>query len=265
LNIAHPITATEQPIEIAVVYYRAGYAPTDYIDLTTDYNTRALLERSRAIQCPSLALQLAGGKKVQEVLARPGVLERFGIVGKQAEDIRETWVGMWGLDAREEGIPPGVGLESIKGDDKNEPAGTKLARIRADALVLKPQREGGGNNIYRSAIGPFLDTLPAPERAAWIAMELIRTPFSSSADKEEERGFGGYLVRSGEPGAVKARVVSEIGIFGWALFGQGDTGGEEEDLKEDTVGWLVRTKASGVDEGGVAAGFSVLDSVLLVD
>ena len=33
----------------------------------------------------------------------------------------------------------------------------------------------------------------------------------------------------------------------------------------EQVGWLVRTKADDVDEGGVAAGFSVLDSVLLVD
>ncbi|KAJ8584161.1 hypothetical protein M405DRAFT_827269 [Rhizopogon salebrosus TDB-379] len=40
------------------------------------YETRFLLERSRAIKCPSLPLHLAGSKKVQEVLTRPGMLER---------------------------------------------------------------------------------------------------------------------------------------------------------------------------------------------
>jgi glutathione synthase len=59
---------------------------------------------------------------------------------------------------------------------------------------------------------------------------------------------------------VKAEVVSELGIFGWALFGGKDGGVEEKE-----VGWLVRTKGKESDEGGVATGFSVLDSVLLVD
>ena len=36
-----------------------------------------MMERSRAIKCPSAALHLAGTKKVQQVLASPGVLERY--------------------------------------------------------------------------------------------------------------------------------------------------------------------------------------------
>ena len=45
--------------------------------LVQDWNTRLMLERSRAIKCPSAALHLAGTKKVQQVLAAPGVLERY--------------------------------------------------------------------------------------------------------------------------------------------------------------------------------------------
>ena len=37
------------------------------------------------------------------------------------------------------------------------------------------------------------------------------------------------------------------------------------DGRAETAGWLVRTKASEVDEGGISAGFSVTDSVLPVD
>ncbi|KAH9960349.1 glutathione synthase [Lactifluus volemus] len=212
------------PVEISVVYYRAGYTPTDYAS-SADYATRALLERSRAVQCPSLALQLAGGKKVQEVLTRPGILERFLSPSEGATAMRESWMRMWGLDD-----------------------GTEEAVKRAEELVLKPQREGGGNNIYRDKIPALIAQLPHRDRAAWVAMELISPP----------RHTGAHLVRYGV-GRVSARVVSELGVFGWALFGEG------RELKEEQAGWLVRTKAEDVDEGGVAAGFSVLDSVLLVD
>ena len=220
------------PAEISVVYYRAGYTPLDYAS-PADYATRALLESSRAVQCPSLALQLAGAKKVQEALTRPGVLERFLPPAAEgaaaAAAVRDSWVGMWSLDA----------------DDGR---GAEEAVRRAHELVLKPQREGGGNNVYRGSIPPFVARLPRHERVAWIAMELIRPP----------RGVGAYLVRPGV-GRVRARAMSELGVFGWALFGDG------REVREEQVGWLVRTKADDVDEGGIAAGFSVLDSVLLVD
>ncbi|EIN12167.1 glutathione synthase [Punctularia strigosozonata HHB-11173 SS5] len=253
--LLHPSHPPSPPTEISVVYFRAGYTPSDFPHPAT-YTARLLLERSRAIKCPSLPLQLAGAKKVQQVLTLPGVLERFlqpphpGKTYRDDElaDLRAGWMGMWALD-----------------DD----GGVDRARKEADGLVLKPQREGGGNNVYRSSIPGFLDALPREEHKAWIAMELIRPP----------DGAGNYLVRAGGNGngngngdgdggggAVKADVVSELGVFGWALFGAGV--GEEEEaggVKEATAGWLLRTKGRESDEGGVAAGFSVLDSVVLVD
>ena len=41
-----------------------------------EWQVRLLLERSRASNCPSAAYQLVGTKKVQQALAKPGVLER---------------------------------------------------------------------------------------------------------------------------------------------------------------------------------------------
>uniref|UniRef100_A0A3P9C947 Glutathione synthetase n=1 Tax=Maylandia zebra TaxID=106582 RepID=A0A3P9C947_9CICH len=41
------------------------------------WDARRLMERSRAVKCPDIRAYLAGSKKVQQVLARPGVLERF--------------------------------------------------------------------------------------------------------------------------------------------------------------------------------------------
>ncbi|OAX42576.1 glutathione synthetase ATP-binding domain-like protein [Rhizopogon vinicolor AM-OR11-026] len=147
---------------------------------------------------------------------------------------------------------------AVASGQRSEPPRTRLARREAASLVLKPQRKGGGINVYREAIPAFLDSLRAEERETWIAMEMIETP----------RGVGEYLVRaapsssnasdgSTEKKIVRADVISELGIFGYALFGTGD-------MVEKEVGWLVRTKGTESNEGGVAAGFSVLDSAMLV-
>ncbi|GMP49836.1 hypothetical protein CsSME_00016675 [Camellia sinensis var. sinensis] len=61
---------------IAVIYFRAGYAPTDY-PLEPEWKARLLMEQSSAVKCPSISYHLAGTKKIQqELLAKPNVLER---------------------------------------------------------------------------------------------------------------------------------------------------------------------------------------------
>ncbi|KAI0783471.1 glutathione synthase [Abortiporus biennis] len=238
------LPGSSTPYEISVIYFRAGYTPNDY-PTSAHYDIRYLLESSRAIKCPSIPLQLAGGKKVQEVLTKPGVLEQFlrndkfwnGEVysTQQLEAIRETWMDMWALDEGE-------------GD-----SGVVRARDESSSLVLKPQREGGGNNVYKESIPSFLDSLPVSERQAWIAMKLIST----------QQGLGNYLVRAGggtESAGKSSEVISELGIFGWSLFG-----GSDGQVVEKEVGWLLRTKGKDSNEGGVAAGFSVLDSIVLID
>lgn len=57
--------------EVAVVYFRAGYAPTDYSG-PTEWDARLKIERSTAIKSPNIGYHLAGTKKVQQVLAQAG-------------------------------------------------------------------------------------------------------------------------------------------------------------------------------------------------
>lgn len=257
--------SNSDPIEISTVYFRAGYVPTDF-STETHWAARFILERSRAIKCPTIPLQLAGGKKVQEALSQPGVVEQFfptlesSAAASAVVELRETWVPMWALDTENK---PALSTSLLDIDRKlGEPLGTTLARKHADELVLKPQREGGGNNIYKGDIPAFLDGLSEKERKAWIAMALIVPP----------AGVGSYLVRamSSADGAekhetlVRAETISELGTFGWALFGKDEGMGVIRKERGD-VGWLMRTKGVESNEGGVAAGFSVLDSVVLVD
>lgn len=51
---------------MAVVYFRAGYTPTDYPG-EIEWAARVLVERCDAYKCPTVAYQLAGAKKIQQV------------------------------------------------------------------------------------------------------------------------------------------------------------------------------------------------------
>lgn len=71
--------------------------------------------------------------------------------------------------------------------------------------MLKPQREGGGNNFYGSDVREvMLKMKDSKERTAWILMERIQPPLST-----------GYIVRPGGPNPPPlCEMVSELGIFG---------------------------------------------------
>ena len=54
--------------------------------------------------------------------------------------------------------------------------------------------------------------------------------------------------------------ISELGIYGVYL---GDGGKDRTPIINEYAGYLLRTKPRDVDEGGVATGYSVLNSVVL--
>lgn len=136
--------------------------------------------------------------------------------------------------------------------------------------MLKPQREGGGNNVYRAAIPPFLKKLGGEKKwRGHILMELIEPPALRNA-----------IVREGV--VKRGEVVGELGVYGACLWrggvggtegGGGGVGGQEggggggkgEILYNEEAGYLLRTKGRESEEGGVAAGFGAVDSVCLVD
>lgn len=78
-------------------------------------------------------------------------------------------------------------------------------------------------------------------------MELIQTP---------PLARNTVLRSDGE--VLSGNVVGELGIFGTILWKDDGT-----ILHNEQGGWLMRTKGKEHNEGGVAAGFSSLDSILL--
>lgn len=118
-------TLIRDDYEIAVTYFRAGYGPNDY-PTNAEWDARALIEQSYSIKCPNAAYHLVGSKKIQQVLAEPGMLEKF-MNPTHSSILRSSFTGLYPLDQSPEG------LEAYK-----------KAIEEPDKYVLKPQREGGG-------------------------------------------------------------------------------------------------------------------------
>ncbi|KAL0270492.1 UNVERIFIED_CONTAM: hypothetical protein PYX00_007888 [Menopon gallinae] len=222
-----------EDMEVAVVYFRSGYEPSQYHS-EKEWDARLLIERSTAIKCPAIHYHLAGTKKVQEALARPLVLEKFLNNPKEVELVREIFTGIYSLDFDQ------FGNEAVE-----------LALRDPEKFVLKPQREGGGNNIYGLDVKRKMEEMiNSQERSAWILMARIIPPVQDS-----------YIIRPGVEAKYNElqQVVSELGIFGVII------GDSKEIHVNRQVGHMLRTKLSTANEGGVAAGDGCLDSPFLVD
>jgi len=234
----HPPYKPSQAFEVAVVYFRAGYGPQDYSDASA-WQARLQIERSYAIKCPSILTQLAGAKKVQQVLATPkpasmpSILTRFlNPSAYSLKEIENTFTNIFPLDESAAGL---------------EARAIALDPERCKGYVLKPQREGGGNNTYRSAIPPFLKSLPESHWKSYILMEIITPP-----------PVHNMILRNGK--IEKGGVICELGIYGTCVWNQRT----KEVLDNRQAGYLLRTKGDQSEEGGVAAGFGAMDSCLLV-
>lgn len=154
---------------------------------------------------------------------------RFITSSEDISLLKSSFTGLYPLDDSKEGL-----------------SAYNRAMVNPMGLVLKPQREGGGNNFYNEDVRKKLKEISAEERNSFILMDLIQPP-----------RFKNLMMREGV--AHIAEVVSELGIYGvWISSSNGDI------ILNECAGHLMRTKSSDSDEGGVASGFAVLDSPFLI-
>ena len=124
--------------------------------------------------------------------------------------------------------------------------------------VLKPQREGGGYNFYGEDLAAKLrknvsrtgsnndSLLLGKDLAEYILMQRLFPPQQNA-----------ILLREGIVEGENDSV-SELGAYGTLVV---DSKGGV--ILNRYAGFLLRTKFSGVDEGGVASGFATLSSPYL--
>ena len=187
---------------------------------------RESIEMSRAVKSPSMGYHLMGCKKIQQILALPGGLEKF-LSEEEAAIVRSTIVGHYSMEKSER-------------DQK----AISDAIANPGNYVLKPQREGGGNNIYDEGVKRALESMPEEELAAFIMMDIIQA-VPTEAD----------VLRSGE--LLHTEILSELGIYG-VFVRKGETV-----LTNKATGHLLRSKTSTSRETGINAGFGMMDSIQL--
>jgi glutathione synthase len=211
--------------EIAIVYFRAGYIPDHYIN-ENHWLVREQIEQSRAIKCPTVRSQLAGSKIVQEYLTRENIVEKYIKDPTLSANIRSTFASMFTFD-----------------DNQTREKNISILRENPQGFVLKPNREGGGNNIYGDDILNLLDK-ENNQLNSYVAMEKILPPRCTSC-----------LIKPNGKHVLHVECINEIGIFG-TMVSNIDT---KEEYINEVTGYLVRTKTTDTNEGGVATGYSVLD------
>jgi glutathione synthase len=218
--------------KVTIAYFRSGYAPYHYSNQDA-WRARHLIESSSAVSVPSARTQLANTKLIQLVLSRQSVLERFASA-TVAERLARTCVAFSKLD------------EPMLAAGGPQRLGREAALHAPDDWVLKPHREGGGNNFFGEQMMSQLQSMSQADAAAYILMEKIRQPVFES-------------VRLVEGQAIPCRCVTELGFFSTAYF---DAGAAQPRFL-NTEGYLLRTKDESTDEGLVLGGFSFLDTVRL--
>ena len=156
-----------------------------------------------------------------------------------ATKVRACFAGLYSLSEGEEGVEEIVSKAISESHD----------------FVLKPQREGGGNNFYGKQIEEALTSMTPRQRSAFILMDRIVPPPSPI-----------HILREGE--ITDTMGVCELGIYGLFLRYEQSiltkVSNGEEVIQNSPGGHLLRTKIAAVEDGGVAAGVAVLDSPYLV-
>ncbi|KAI0482061.1 glutathione synthetase [Xylariaceae sp. FL0804] len=219
---------SSDPIEISVVYHRAGYDPAEYG--CQGVETRYILERSRAIKCPTILSHMSGFKKIQQELAKPTTLERF-LSLESADLLRKTFMPIYPMDTSPEGSYARV-LATNKDTAEN--------------YILKPSLDGGNHNITGGDIPGFLQAVKRREWDKYILMEKILPPSTKGvlvSDLLEHQG----------------PVISELGVVGACMWDRGHI------LANFEAGWTFKTKPVDVEEMSVVKGFGCFDCPLLFD
>ena len=143
-----------------------------------------MIERSFAIKAPNIQYHLCCLKKIQQKLSEPNVLEHFIADESIVKMLRATFVKQYPLDE--------TNTEFIK-----------YMLDNAESFVLKPQREGGGNNIYGKDIRELYENMrDKAELRRYVLMERIKF-----VDTEN------YFIRPKKK-TEKQNVIVELGILG---------------------------------------------------
>lgn len=216
---------------VTLVYFRAGYTPDHYPDPEC-WQARRLIEESSAISVPSVATQLVNSKKMQQILAQPEILRRF-VEEEEARLLLEAQMVLAGVD------------QEIEWRGQRAPA-RQHALSHPEAWVLKPSREGGGNNYFGQELAHQLRQLSPASASSYILMETI-----------QQRPFRG--IRLSQDQVLDSPCLTEMGHYTACCLEPGSS----EPVFNELLGTLLRSKDCTSQEAFVLGDHSYLDAPVL--
>lgn len=232
--------------EIGFVYYRTGYQVEQYAN-EGDWQARTLLELSQAVKCPSIDYHLTTFKKFQQSFCDSNVMQEVmqnsGCSEHHQNLLNSLFSGIWSL----EDYDSNTEVQDI----------VKKAIENPHSYVVKPQKEGGGNNFYDDDARDLLQKFINPETEVpvrenlkqYLIMERIYPPMVKV-----------FMLRDGN--LLEINSLSELGLFSLLFIDSSKEPGEQI-LVNKNFGTLMRTKGSHSNEGGVNSGYSVIDIPIL--
>ena len=211
--------------EVALFYLRDGFMPHQYDE--EDWAVREKIESSISVKCPDASLQLINMKYFQYVINKSETWKRFGFSEEDYLESRRTFCSIFSFKDFE--------------NSKEKMMDFIVDNGGYQMFVLKPQREGGANNLFGEEIREAILKMEEKELGSYILMQKIIAKSYTNIHCD----WKCLRVRS---------TIDEIGYFHFNLWKNGKI------IDEGMGGSLVRSKMSQSNEGGVSSGYAVVNS-----
>ena len=218
---------------VSLFYFRAGYCENDYPN-EESWKGRELIELSTAIKVPDINTFLTTFKIFQYELSKPKILMKYCDSELIINDILRFFGGIYNIRDMSENE-----IKELFNKIRNEP----------EKYILKPMKEGGGNNITGDKLKELI-----PEKDSEIN-DLIKN--SVIVEKIESYGHEGLIIRNEKLNLQNS--ISEYSIYGIVLADINNL------IINKSVSFLVRTKNKENIEGGIIEGAGAIDIPCLLD
>ena len=218
---------------ISMFYFRAAYCESDFPD-EESWQGRELIELSTAIKIPDINTFLTTFKIFQYELSKPQIMMHYCNNDLIINDLLRFFGGIYYIK-----------------DMDQEKQKELFSQIKADPnkYILKPMREGGGNNITGDKLKELI-----PEEGN-EPNDLLKV--SVIVDKIDAAVHESIVLRNEKINIQNS--ISEFSIYGIILTNENNL------VMNKSVSFLVRTKNKDEVEGGIMEGAGAVDLPCLLD
>ena len=218
---------------ISLFYFRASYTENDFPN-EESWQGRELIELSTAIKVPDINTFLTTFKIFQYELSKPQILMHYCHSELIINDILRFFGGIYNI-------------RDMSPDNIKE----LFSKIKAEPekYILKPMKEGGGNNITGEKLKNII-----PEEGNEISDIIKNSVIVEKIDSYEHEGL---VIRNEKIELQNS--ISEYSIYGIIL------ANENNIIINKNVSFLVRTKNKKSIEGGIIEGAGAVDIPCLLN